>query len=328
MKIKRNKMIKKSKCLSILLFLMVTIVSCDETYTYIMVDNSLPVAGYTVTVNNLTVNFTNKSTDATGYIWDFGDGATSTELNPQHIYAQKGKYMVKLTASDNNNVSDISSQEVPVGFPLASFTYVTDKLKVTYTNTSANASSYSWNFGDGTSSTETNPVHVFPASGKYTVTLTAIDGTDENSYNADISVVGKTIPIILNPSFELTDRTMWAVPPATSTYTASQSPIPPDGPNGAKLGNTSQYLDQTLVVDANEDYTITYWFCSKFNTGGGLMKITNAAGTTIKDADASATATNEYVERSVSFNTGSNTSIRIRCEFVATEIRFDMFTIR
>ncbi len=47
----------------------------------------------------LTLTFTNLSTDATAYLWDFGDGTTSNQENPTHIYATPGEYNVSLAAS-------------------------------------------------------------------------------------------------------------------------------------------------------------------------------------------------------------------------------------
>ena len=70
--------------------------------------------------------------------------------------------------------------------PIASYQFVistSNFLEVAFTNFSQNADSYSWNFGDGTSSTEKDPVHVFPSGGDYTVELTATGagGTATNS---------------------------------------------------------------------------------------------------------------------------------------------------
>lgn len=64
--------------------------------------------------------------------------------------------------------------------PVASFQFEVDAvefLKVSFTNFSANSTEYSWDFGDGESSTEENPVHTYAAGGEYTVTLTARDGS-------------------------------------------------------------------------------------------------------------------------------------------------------
>lgn len=66
--------------------------------------------------------------------------------------------------------------------PIASFQFAlstTNFLQVTFTNFSQNATSYEWNFGDGQTSTEANPVHIYSAAGNYTVVLTA-----KNSANA------------------------------------------------------------------------------------------------------------------------------------------------
>lgn len=59
-----------------------------------------------------TVSFINKSTNAVSYSWEFGDGATSTEENPSHEYAAKGKYEVKLTATDANGETDVKTKEI------------------------------------------------------------------------------------------------------------------------------------------------------------------------------------------------------------------------
>ncbi|MGI4020160.1 MAG: PKD domain-containing protein [Janthinobacterium lividum] len=48
----------------------------------------------------LTVSFKNLSTNADSYLWDFGDGSTSTDVNPQHLYTKKGSFTVKLTATN------------------------------------------------------------------------------------------------------------------------------------------------------------------------------------------------------------------------------------
>lgn len=60
-----------------------------------------PVASFSFTADTTTVVFTNTSQVSTGFIWNFGDGATSTEANPTHTYAAPGNYTVTLTAEND-----------------------------------------------------------------------------------------------------------------------------------------------------------------------------------------------------------------------------------
>jgi PKD repeat protein len=54
--------------------------------------------GFILDTNAATVSFNNYSTDASSYTWDFGDGTTSADQNPTHLYAALGNYTVALTA--------------------------------------------------------------------------------------------------------------------------------------------------------------------------------------------------------------------------------------
>lgn len=66
--------------------------------------NPAPFVFYSIKVDGATVTFTNKSTDAISYEWDFGDGATSTEESPVHTYPGKGKYVPTLYATSSAGV--------------------------------------------------------------------------------------------------------------------------------------------------------------------------------------------------------------------------------
>ncbi|WP_419802625.1 PKD domain-containing protein [Mucilaginibacter sp.] len=57
----------------------------------------------------LSASFANHSTNADSYLWDFGDGATSTQTNPQHLYTKKGSFTVKLTATNKGACSNTIS---------------------------------------------------------------------------------------------------------------------------------------------------------------------------------------------------------------------------
>lgn len=65
-----------------------------------------PTASFSVQQNGNTITITNSTTLATAYLWDFGDGTTSTEENPVHTYATEGAFNIKLTASNPNGISE------------------------------------------------------------------------------------------------------------------------------------------------------------------------------------------------------------------------------
>ena len=80
-----------------------------------------PNTSFTTEVNGLSVTFTNTTVEGETYLWDFGDGQTSTEENPVHTYASQGMYNVVLTAT-NTNGSSSASTVVFLGIDLSTFT--------------------------------------------------------------------------------------------------------------------------------------------------------------------------------------------------------------
>src|SRR5690606_23420941 len=111
----------------------------------------------------------------------FGDGATSTEQNPQHQYAADGTYNVSLTVTlQDGSTLGASGQVVIDSSQTGSMTCDFDMqtlgdtvpLTVNFINNSQNATSYQWNFGDGGTSTMSDPSHVYENVGTYDITLT------------------------------------------------------------------------------------------------------------------------------------------------------------
>lgn len=125
------------------------------------------------------VDFINKSQNATSYHWDFGDGKNSTENQPSHRYEKGGIYTVRLIAYDAKGSIQIARTIEVNHLPVADFNIEKcDSLSyapcpVQFFNLSANASLYHWDFGDGTTSTEKNPVHHYQKGGTYTIRLMA-----------------------------------------------------------------------------------------------------------------------------------------------------------
>ncbi|MCD4795474.1 MAG: T9SS type A sorting domain-containing protein [Bacteroidales bacterium] len=91
---------------------------CDDTNSstveITVVEN--PVAGYSFTANNQELTFANESTNATSYSWNFGDGNSSTDVNPVHTYASSDTYTVTLTAINGVCADDVHSKDIAVTF--------------------------------------------------------------------------------------------------------------------------------------------------------------------------------------------------------------------
>ncbi len=140
------------------------------------------------------VLFNNQSTPASGltYLWNFGDGNTSTTPTPSHKYDLPGSYTVSLSTTDNGCTNTISKTDyITVQPPIARFTYKSDcstRPTVNFANTSiidnTKPVSYLWNFGDPTNGTSTsaNPSYQFPAKQTYNVRLTVTNGNCVNTY--------------------------------------------------------------------------------------------------------------------------------------------------
>ncbi|WP_318238897.1 PKD domain-containing protein [Methanolacinia petrolearia] len=138
----------------------------------------------------LSVAFTDlTSVTPTSRLWEFGDGANSTEENPSHTYTMPGVYSVNLTISNSkgtNNTLKVNYISVNnTAPPAADFT--SDKtsgmepLTVKFTdNSTGNITSWKWEFGDGGTSIEQSPSHTYNDAGNYSVRLTVKNsrGTD------------------------------------------------------------------------------------------------------------------------------------------------------
>jgi len=130
----------------------------------------------------LAVQFTDNSTgEIATRLWNFDDGATSTEQNPIHTYTTPGTYTARLTITGpgGNAIAERTITVTPsttgASFT-ADVTAGTIPLTVRFTDTSAgNPTAWLWSFGDGNTSTEQHPAHTYTVPGNHTVTLT-VDG--------------------------------------------------------------------------------------------------------------------------------------------------------
>lgn len=216
----------------------------------------------------LTVQFTDTSNNQpTSWLWNFGDGSTSTQQNPLHRYITSGVYTVRLDATDALgscwNTNQITVSPLAASFT-ANQTSGLEPLTVQFTDTSTDQPiSWRWNFGDGGISTLQNPVHVYAKAGLYLVNLNATNG-----YDGWMSAPQSTITVYSLPSVSFT-----AIP---TNGAAGTSVVFNDQTTGSPAP-TSWYWD------FGDGYNSTYQNPSHQYASAGLYTIshsaTNAQGT-------------------------------------------------
>lgn len=122
------------------------------------------------------INFTDQTSgNPDQWVWFFGDGSSSSTQNPSHQYADTGFFNITLIALNNGCPDTLTSKgKIHITPPVARFTYVktcTVPRQVIFTDKSLGADYWHWDFGDGNTSDQKNPVHKYPNPGTYTVSL-------------------------------------------------------------------------------------------------------------------------------------------------------------
>lgn len=113
-------------------------------------------------------------------MWNFGDGTTSTQMNPQKTFANSGTFNVKLVANFGACKDSVTKQIIILPKPNAQFTHSPTNscltpLTVQFTNNSTGATSYKWFFGNGDSAVTNNPTYTYLQPNNYTVSLISYD---------------------------------------------------------------------------------------------------------------------------------------------------------
>ena len=182
-------------------FLGIVLVGCP-------LPSSPPTADYEAYIPNdaqpLTIQFSDKTipvASVTSWSWTFGDTKTSREKNPLHTYDTPGTYPVRLTVAGPAGADSVVKNwtvGAVDGVPTANFEALPAggpaPIAVTFTDLSvpgaAAITEWLWDFGDGETSTQQNPIHTFTRPNTYTVTMTARNllGADTKVFNSCVVV--------------------------------------------------------------------------------------------------------------------------------------------
>lgn len=152
-------------------FIVIPVSVYDDPFADFTANNTLGCTPMSVTYDDLSTGLI----DSWNWTFEGGTPATSTLENPTIVYNTEGTYDVTLEVTNQEGTSTLTIDDyiVVLDLPTADFSYTVNGSQVSFTNTSSGATSYVWNFGDGNTSTNTNPVHTYGGSGTYSVELLA-----------------------------------------------------------------------------------------------------------------------------------------------------------
>ncbi|WP_374311544.1 PKD domain-containing protein [Microbacterium sp.] len=182
--------------------------SANEVDDHYRIAKDLPTtqAQFTVTGTGASRTFDGTASTPTpgrtitDYAWSFGDGSTGTGATASHTYDEPGTYTATLTVTDSAGRTGVATSQVviqpPHAAPVAKIGTDVDGLTVGFdsddstTSGGATITDYAWNFGDGETSTQADPTHVYAAAGTYTVSLTV---TDSEGFTSAVATIDVTV---------------------------------------------------------------------------------------------------------------------------------------
>lgn len=251
--------------------------------------------------------FTNSSTVSTGmnsYLWDFGDGNTSTLINPIHRYAAAGTYNVRLYATTNYGYVDSTSFQVTTfELPTASFEFVNacEGTPVQFLNRStipSGSATYSWLYGDNTTGAGANTTHLYNTPGIYMARLIV----DVNGCKDDVTKYVTQAPRA---------QVSFTVPSATCDNLGLSFDNNTTIAFGT-VGYTWEFGDGNISTNANPMHTYNsfnnFTVKLKASTGFGCIDSASAQVSLIESPKADFSITgNQCSNEALSFNNNTNT---------------------
>jgi hypothetical protein len=162
----------------------------DTTYQTVTAYAGLPIPNFSMASGSgSTVNFTNLSTNGVTYLWDFGDGTTSTQANPSHSYSTSGTFNVCLTATNGCGIAD-TCYIWTCPFPTANFNVTTSGRNISLQDLSVNAATITWIMGNGDTLTGPQTAYTYPSSGTYSICQVVSSGCATHTFCRTVTVIG------------------------------------------------------------------------------------------------------------------------------------------
>lgn len=249
------------------------------SYITVTASSSVPVANFsatprTSTLTPMTVQFSDLSTGTpTSWLWQFGDGTTSTLKNPSKTYVNIGSYNVTLSATNASGTGTKTEFGfITVGVPAPVVDFVASPLTgvapktITFTDLSTNSpTAWSWNFGDGQFSSAKNPTHTYQSGGDYDVKLTASNTTGSGT-KTRLAYISISDPPAVTPVADFTATTpISGAAPLTVQFSNLSTNTPTAYEWTFGDGTTSTLKNPSKTYANAGSYTVT-------------LKATNAAG--------------------------------------------------
>lgn len=238
------------------------------TKTNYIVISDRPVVDFSASdtsgCTDFTVQFTDLSNPVTGtitgWLWDFGDGNTSTLQNPVHTYTNVGNYTVTLRVTNSANCFNVISKiqyidivdGVHANFSNSTSTDCKPPATINFNNTTTGPGTISWLwfFGDGGSSTAASPSHTYTVPGTYTVTLIGVSST-----GCSDTIIKNNLVVVQNVVSAMTVPDSVCVN-ASVNFVNATNPLPPTATWYFGDGNVQAGVNTTYAYTATGTYQL------------------------------------------------------------------------
>ena len=237
------------------------------------------------------VQFADASTGSPrSWHWDFGDGRTSGERNPVHVYTASGFRKITLEVADSTTSKKaartltILPSASPATFVFSPATPGPGQNVQFADTTTGNPTSWQWNFGDGATSSVKNPRHVFNAQGSYTVSLTAVTSTATKQGAKTVTVANISV---LSSSFTYSPALPTVGQTVQFTDTSAGSPTAWSWSFGDGSTSTAQNPSHSYATAGSKTVTLAVTNASGTNSTTRTVTVATALAASFSYAPTS-----------------------------------------